>query len=118
MHGTPQLNTQKAKHENKQQLQIKNKLNNNNNNNNNVHLYTPHFTWFQGGLQFCKGEIGRQHIEGASGCRFSPYVISPHPPRPRPDHNTGNPVPYPLRTVSGNKGCDTRPTVYRPYPED
>ena len=30
-------------------------------------------------LQFCKGEIGRQHIEGASGCRFSPYVISPQP---------------------------------------
>ena len=45
--------------------------NNNNNNNNNIHLYTAHITWFHGGLQFCKGEIGRQHIEGASGCRFS-----------------------------------------------
>ena len=29
-----------------------------------------------------EGEIGRQHIEGASGCRLSPYMISPHPPRP------------------------------------
>ena len=37
--------------------------NNNNNNNNNIHLYTAHITWFHGGLQFCKGEIGRQHIE-------------------------------------------------------
>ena len=52
-------------------------------NNNNIHLYTAHITWFHGGFQFCKGEIGRQHIEGASGCRFNPYVISPHPPRPR-----------------------------------
>ena len=45
----------------------------------------------------------------------------------RPDHNTGNYVPYSLRTVSGffnvplselftNKGCETGPTVYRPYP--
>ena len=50
--------------------------------NNNIHLYTAHITWFHGGLQFCKGEIGRQHIEGASDCRFSPFVISSHPPRP------------------------------------
>ena len=47
--------------------------------NNNI---TAHITWFHGGLQFCKGEIGRQHIEGASGCSFNPDVISPHPPRP------------------------------------
>ena len=54
-----------------------------------------------------------------------------HPTHPdqctqRPDHNTGNHVPYSLRTVSGffnvpqrvitNKGCETGPTVYRPYP--
>ena len=91
---------------------------------NNVHLYTAHITWFH--------EIGRQHIEGASGCRFSPYVISPHPPThpdqctQRPDHNTGSHVPYSLRAVSGffnvpqrvitNNGCETGPTVYRPYP--
>ena len=89
-----------------------------------VYLYTAHITWFHRGLQFCKGEIGRQHMEGASGCRFSPYVISPHPPRP--DHNTGNHVPYSLRTVSGffnvpqrvitNNGCEMGLTVYRPYP--
>ena len=29
-----------------------------------------------------EGEIGRQYIEGASGCHFSPYMISPRPPRP------------------------------------
>ena len=28
-----------------------------------------------------EGEIGRQHIESASGCRLSPYMITPHPPR-------------------------------------
>ena len=74
------------------------------NNNNNVHLYTAH--------------IGRQHIEG-----------HPHQCTQRPDHNTGNYVPYsttpPPRTVSGffnvpqrvvtNKGCETGPTVYRRY---
>ena len=64
---------------------------------NNIYLYTANITWFHGGLQFCKGEIGRQHIEGASGCRFSPYVISPHPPRPihtkiRPQHREPRPL--------------------------
>ena len=49
----------------------------NNNNNNNNGLYINHIIRVT--LQFCKGEIGRQHIEGASGCRFSPYVISPQP---------------------------------------
>ena len=83
--------------------------------NNNVHLYTAHITWFHGGLQFCKGEIGRQHIECASGCRFSPYVISPHPPRTmhtktRPQHREPRPLLF------TNKGCETGPTVYRPYP--
>ena len=70
-----------------------------NNNNNNVNLYTAHITWFHGGLQLCKGEIGHQHIEGASGCRCSPYVISPngHPPRPvhtktRPQHREPRPL--------------------------
>ena len=46
-------------------------------------MYRTYHTWSHGDLQFCKepeGEIGRQHIEGASGCRFSPYVISPRPP--------------------------------------
>ena len=96
---------------------------------NNVYLYTAHITWFHGGLQFCKGEIGRQHIEGASGCRLSPCVISPHSPRPihtktRPQHR--EPRPYSLRTMSGffnvpqrvitNNGCETGSTVYRPYP--
>ena len=52
-----------------------------------------------------EGEIRRQHIQGTSGCRLSPFVISP-PPLPdqytqRPDHNTRNYVPYSLRTVSG-----------------
>ena len=65
-----------------------------NNNNNNVYLYTAHITWSHGGLQFCKGEIGCRHIEGASGCRFSPYVISPYPQRP--DHNTRDHIPYEL----------------------
>ena len=51
-------------------------------------------------MQFCKGEIGRQHIEGASGCRFSPYVISPHPPRPM--HTTNQ------TTTPGT----TSPTLY------
>ena len=51
-------------------------------------------TWSHGGLQFYKeleGEIARQHIEGASGCRFSPYVISPNPPtqtNPHKDQTT------------------------------
>ena len=91
--------------------------------NNNIHLYTAHITCFHGGLQFCKGDIGRQHKEGASGCRFSPT----HPDQctQRQDHNTGNHVPYSLRTVSGffnvpqrvitNKGCEMGP-VYRHYP--
>ena len=40
----------------------------------------------------------------------------------RPDHNTGNDIPYSLRTVSGffnvpqNKGCEMGPKDYRPYP--
>ena len=29
-----------------------------------------------------EGEIGRQHKQGAFGCRLSPYVILPHPSRP------------------------------------
>ena len=57
-------------------------------------IYRTYHTGSHGGLQFCKepeGEIGRQHIEGASGYRLSPYVISLHPPRPiltktRPQH--------------------------------
>ena len=41
------------------------------------------------------------------------------------DHRTGNYVPYSFRTARGffnvpqmirNKGCETGPTVYRPYP--
>ena len=77
--------------------------NNNNNNNNNIHLETAHITCFHDSLQFCKGEIGRQHVEGASGCRFSPYVISPHPSRPihtktRPQHRKPRPL---LFTNSG-----------------
>ena len=40
---------------------------------------------------FPEGEIGRQHVQGASGYRLSTYVISPHPLRPihtktRPQH--------------------------------
>ena len=42
-------------------------------------LVTPLRTFQDQFTTLCKGEIGRQHIEGASGCRFSPYVISPQP---------------------------------------
>ena len=43
----------------------------------------------------------------------------------RPDHNTGNYVPYSCEQCVGsltshkvimNKGCETGPTIYRPYP--
>ena len=43
----------------------------------------------------------------------------------RPDHNTGNHVPYSCEQRVGsltshkvimNKGCETGPTIYRPYP--
>ena len=43
----------------------------------------------------------------------------------RPDHNTGNSVPYSLRIVCGffnipqlfyDKGCETGPPAYGPYP--
>ena len=44
-------------------------------------------------------------------------------PETRPDHNTGNFVPYSLREVRGfplltntEKMQETGPTVYRPYP--
>ena len=68
-------------------------------------------------------------LAGAIG----PYSISPtHPLNPsmsvkdrRPDHNTGNYVPYSCEQCVGsltfhkvimNKGCETGPTIYRPYP--
>ena len=44
----------------------------------------------------------------------------------RPDHNTGNYVPYSCEQCVGsltshkvimNKGCETGPTIYRPYPK-
>ena len=48
------------------------------------------------------------------------------PSRTRPNHNTGDNIPYSFRTVSGffnvphylisMKGCETGPTVYSPYP--
>ena len=64
---------------------------------------------------------------------IGPYSISPtHPLNPsmsvkdrRPDHNTGNYVPYSCEQCVGsltshkvimNKGCETGPTIYRPYP--
>ena len=51
-----------------------------------------------------EGEIGRQYIESASGCRHSPYVISPYPPRPMKalttTPGTTAYVPYSLQTVS------------------
>ena len=68
-------------------------------------IYRTYHTWSHGGLQFCKepeGYIGCQLIEGASGCRLSPYVISPHPPRPMAALTTTpgtTPFPYSLRTV-------------------
>ena len=43
----------------------------------------------------------------------------------KPDHNTGNHVPYSCEQCVGsltshkvimNKGCETGPTIYRPYP--
>ena len=43
----------------------------------------------------------------------------------KPDHNTGNYVPYSYKQCVGsltshrvimNKGCETGPTIYRPYP--
>ena len=43
----------------------------------------------------------------------------------KPDHNTGNYVPYSCERCVGsltshkvimNKGCETGPTIYRPYP--
>ena len=64
---------------------------------------------------------------------IGPYSISPtHPLNPsmsvkdrRPDHNTGNYVPFSCEQCVGsltshkvimNKGCETGPTIYRPYP--
>ena len=88
------------------------------------------------------GEIGRQHVKCASGSRYRSILDLTHPPTHslthsptqskyecerirRPDHNTGNYVPYACEQCVGsltsnkvimNKGCETGPTIYRPYP--
>ena len=52
--------------------------------------------------RYPEGEIERQHIQGASGCRLSPYVISPHPPRPI--HTKTRPQHRELRPLEGGEG--------------
>ena len=99
----------------------------------NEFLYTAHITKSHGGLHFLWGEIGRQHVKAPLAAAIGPYSISPtHPLNPsmsvkdrRADHNTGNYVPYSCEQCVGsltshkvimNKGCETGPTIYRPYP--
>ena len=82
------------------------------------------------------GEIGRQHVKGASGSRYQSILDLTHPPTHplnprmnvkdrRSDHNTRNYVPYSCEQCVGsllshkvimNKGCETGPTIYLPYP--
>ena len=47
------------------------------------------------------GEIGRQFLKGAPGNRYQSIVDLTHPTHRKPDHNTGNSMPYSLRIVCG-----------------
>ena len=99
----------------------------------NKFLYTAHITKSHGGLQFYGVRLD------VSMCRrlwqpLSVHIRSHPPTHPvnpsmsvrdrRPDHNTGNYVPYSCEQCVGslmshkvimNKGCETGPTIHRPY---
>ena len=106
-------------------------------------LYTAHITKSHGGLSILFYGItilfyGVRRTSACEGRLWQPLSvhIRSHPPthplnpsmnvnNRRPDHNAGNYVPYSCEQCVGslmshkvimNKGCETGPTIYRPYP--
>ena len=99
--------------------------------------YTAHITKSHGGLQFYS--MGCDWMSACERHLWQPLSvhIRSHPPTHplnpsmnvkdrRPDHNTRNYVPHSCEQCVGslttshkvimNKGCETGPTIYRPYP--
>ena len=99
----------------------------------NPFIYRTYHTWSHGGLQFCKepeGEIGRQLIITMCLWRPPQSICDLIPPTETNAHKdktttpgTTSPTLYEQcvgsltsHRVITNKGCETGPTVYRPYP--
>ena len=90
----------------------------------NEFVYIAHITKSHGGLHF----YGVRYDFSMWRRLWQPLSvhIRSHPPtRLTQDHNTGNCVPYSCEQCVGsltshkviiNKGCETGPTIYRPYP--
>ena len=95
-----------------------------------MYLYTAHIPirFMAVNNSIIGGEIGRQLVKAPLAAAISPWLISPtqltHTSEGRTDHNTGNSVPYSFRLVCGffsvpqfmNKGSETGPPAYCPYP--